>query len=397
MTKLPKLRIKENGNYFIKFRVNKVLYPYFRKEFITKSFMNTSLKNINVERSRIYNSYIEIMQLANNPKIDKEYLLNLINSFNIEILSIKNSNSLINEKLTISMVYEKFKVYYDSLDIKTSTKKQTYVTMDLFIQLIGGNKLIEDIEPFDLIEIKNKIEKLGNRNYKEFKHLSLKEYIKIKNIPLEKRINDGSLKNHIKHIKKFFVFCTQNRFTKFNPAENLNIKVDTDKKDSFTQDEINKLIDVIYDFENDLKYLYLMIIYSGMRRSEVYNCSIKEENGIKYFDIIDSKTISGIRKIPLHSKIEFLTNEMLENAKTITNPVNFGAIFNKKVKSVVTDSKRKTLHSIRHYVATKLKRNVTSDSIIKAILGHSETDTLNTVYARDGYSVGQLKEFIELL
>lgn len=257
MTKLPKLRIKENGNYFIKFRVNKVLYPYFRKEFITKSFMNTSLKNINVERSRIYNSYIEIMQLANNPKIDKEYLLNLINSFNIEILNIKNSNSLINEKLTISMVYEKFKVYYDSLDIKTSTKKQTYVTMDLFIELIGCNKLIEDIEPFDLIEIKNKIEKLGNRNYKEFKHLSLKEYIKIKNIPLEKRINDGSLKNHIKHIKKFFVFCTQNRFTKFNPAENLNIKVDTDKKDSFTQDEINKLIDVIYDFENDLKYLYL--------------------------------------------------------------------------------------------------------------------------------------------
>jgi integrase len=235
------------------------------------------------------------------------------------------------------------------------------------------------------------------RNYKEYRNLSLKEYVNLKNVPLEKRINDGSLKNHIKHIKKFFVFCSQNRLIKYNPTENLNIKVNLDKKDSFTQEEINQLIKIVNEYENDLKHLYLMIIYTGMRRSEVYNCTIKEENGIKYFDITDSKTINGRRKIPIHSKIYYLTNDILNNAKNITNPINFGAIFNNKIKVRVTKSNKKTLHSIRHYVATKLKRNVINDSIIKSILGHSNTDTLNRVYAREGYSVKQLKEFIEYL
>lgn len=134
-----------------------------------------------------------------------------------------------------------------------------------------------------------------------------------------------------------------------------------------------------------------------MRRNEVYNCTIKEEDGIRYFDIFSSKTRSGIRKIPIHSKIDFITNEILENAKKITNSVNFGAIFNKKIKVLVTNEKRKTLHSIRHFVATKLKKKITNDSMIKTILGHTENDTLNNIYAKEGYSLQQINEAIQLL
>jgi integrase len=134
-----------------------------------------------------------------------------------------------------------------------------------------------------------------------------------------------------------------------------------------------------------------------MRRNEVFNCTIKEDKGLKYFDVYDSKTKNGIRKIPIHSKIDFITNEILENAKQITNSVNFGAIFNNKIKVLVTNDKRKTLHSIRHYVATKLKKNTINDSIIKSILGHSVNDTLNKIYAKDGYSLNQMKEIIEYL
>ena len=91
------------------------------------------------------------------------------------------------------------------------------------------------------------------------------------------------------------------------------------------------------------------------------------------------------------------TNEILENAKKITNSVNFGAIFNKKIKVLVTNEKRKTLHSIRHFVATKLKKKITNDSMIKTILGHAENDTLNNIYAKEGYSLQQINETIQLL
>ena len=398
LIKIPKIKIKNNGNFYIKFRVNKSLYPYFKKEFITKSFAKQSLNLIKLERALIFKKYKEILELASNSLVDKKFMQLQVNNFNVNILGLESKEKMtIDSKITVVNAYDKFKKFYDAEQNKIYTKKQTYVTLDLFIEIIGKNKFIEDIELYDLIEIKNKIEKLGNRNYKEFKHLSLKEYVAVKNVPVEKRINDGSLKSHIKHIKKFFVFCVSNRIIKYNPSENLNIKVDLDKKDAFTQSEIDELIKVILNYENDLKYLFLILIYTGMRRNEVYNCTIKEEEGIRYFNIFSSKTRSGIRKIPIHSKIDFITNEILENAKKITNSVNFGAIFNKKIKVLVTNEKRKTLHSIRHFVATKLKKKITNDSMIKTILGHTENDTLNNIYAKEGYSLQQINETIQLL
>lgn len=396
--KIPKIKIKNNGSFYIKFRVNKSLYSYFEKQFITKTFSNKSLNMAKLERALIYKRYIEILELSFNSIIDKKFIHLKVNEFNQNLLKIKNKEkTFIDSRITILNAYEKFKKYYDSEQIKISTKNQTYVTLDLFLQLIGKNKFIEDIELYDLIDIKDKITKLGNKNFKEYKHLETIDYIKIKDVPFEKRINEGSVKNHLKHIKKFFVFCVNNRILKYNPSENLNIKVNLDKKDAFSQDEINKLIEIILEYENDLKYLYLIIIYTGMRRNEVFNCTIKEDKGLKYFDVYDSKTKNGIRKIPIHSKIDFITNEILENAKQITNSVNFGAIFNNKIKVLVTNDKRKTLHSIRHYVATKLKKNTINDSLIKSILGHSVNDTLNKIYAKDGYSLNQMKEIIEYL
>ena len=398
LIKIPKIKIKNNGNFYIKFRVNKSLYPYFKKEFITKSFAKQSLNFIKLERALIFKKYKEILELASNSLVDKKFMQLQVNNFNVNILGLESKEKIvIDSKITVANAYDRFKKFYDAEQNKISTKKQTYVTLDLFIELIGKNKFIEDIELYDLIEIKNKIEKLGNRNYKEYKHLSLKEYVAVKNVPVEKRINDGSLKSHIKHIKKFFVFCVSNRIIKYNPSENLNVKVDLDKKDAFTQSEIDELIKVILNYENDLKYLFLILIYTGMRRNEVYNCTIKEEDGIRYFDIFSSKTRSGIRKIPIHSKIDFITNEILENAKKITNSVNFGAIFNKKIKVLVTNEKRKTLHSIRHFVATKLKKKITNDSMIKTILGHTENDTLNNIYAKEGYSLQQINDALQLL
>ena len=398
MKKLPKIRIKSNGTFYIKFRVGTILYPYFKKEFITKSFSKKSNHFINLERALILKKYLELEELAKNSLIDKKYIEHLVVDFKINILNqeIENKN-LDNCNITIFNAYEKFKRFYNLEQIKESTRKQTYVTLDLFIELIGKNRLIEEIELYDLIGIKSKLEKLGNRNYKEYKHLSLKDYVKVKDVPIEKRINDGSLKSHIKHIKKFFTFCVKNRIIKYNPSDNLTVKVDLDKKDAFTQDEIDKLITIINEYPNELKYLFLIIIYTGMRRNEVFNSTIKQFEGIRYFDINESKTKSGIRKIPIHSKIDFISNDMFERAKQITNSVNFGAIFNKKIKTLVTTDKRKTLHSIRHYVATKLKRTSASDSMIKTILGHSENDTLNTIYAKEGYSLKQIKEVIEYL
>jgi hypothetical protein len=164
--KIPKIKIKNNGSFYIKFRVNKSLYSYFEKQFITKTFSNKSLNMAKLERALIYKRYIEILELSFNSIIDKKFIHLKVNEFNQNLLKIKNKEkTFIDSRITILNAYEKFKKYYDSEQIKISTKNQTYVTLDLFLQLIGKNKFIEDIELYDLIDIKDKITKLGNKKY----------------------------------------------------------------------------------------------------------------------------------------------------------------------------------------------------------------------------------------
>jgi len=402
MYKLPKLRIRESGNYYIKFRVHKCLISYFKKSFIIKA-LGSHKKSAEIERVVIYSGYTNILKLYQSSILSSEQMLNVINKYLSEVLNqlatdITDIVIPIQSKVTYYDAYQNFKTVYDAEDIKPHTKNQTYQALEVFLELIGNDTDIKSTELYDLIEIKKRIEKLGSRNYKEYRTLPLKQFVSITSVPKEKRVNDGTVKSYVKHIKKFFVFCTKNRIIPYNPAENLQVKVNLDKKDPFTQSEVDKMIEVLHCYESDAKWLYLAIIYTGMRRAEIYNSTIEVSDGIRYFQVHQSKTKSGLRKIPMHPNLDELTPKLLESAKlSATNAVNAGAIFAKYIKPKITTSKRKTLHSIRHYVANKLKRNDVPDSLIKTVLGHSQDDTLNQIYTRDGYTLKQIKEAINKL
>lgn len=410
MYKLPKLRVRGSRNYYIKFRVHKCLISYFNKSFIIKA-LGSHKKTAEIQRVVIYDGYANILKLYQSSILSSGQILNIINKYISEVLNQlsdditdaeiptqSNVNNEVKPKVTYLDAYQNFKTVYDAEDIKPHTKNQTYQALEVFLEIIGKDTDIKSTELYDLIEVKKKIETLGSRNYKEYRTLPLEQFVSLKSVPKDKMVNDGTVKAYIKHIKKFFVFCTKNRIIPHNPAENLQVKVNLDKKDPFTQSEIDKMIEVLHSYESDAKWLYLSIIYTGMRRAEIYNSTIEVSNGIRYFQVHQSKTKSGLRKIPLHPKLDELTPKLLESAKlSATNAVNAGAIFAKYIKPQITTSKRKTLHSIRHYVANMLKKSDISDSLIKTILGHTQDDVLNTIYARDAYTLQQLNEAIKKL
>jgi integrase len=43
--------------------------------------------------------------------------------------------------------------------------------------------------------------------------------------------------------------------------------------------------------------------YTGMRSSELYECKLKEEDGVLYFQINDGKTANSNRNVPLHNHL----------------------------------------------------------------------------------------------
>lgn len=286
---------------------------------------------------------------------------------------------------TYTHAYDEFKIYYNDNKVSQSTKDDTFRVLDKLLAIVGAETAISNTKLTDLIKIKQRIENLPNLNYAEYKNMSFEEILQLTNIPEKMKITDSRAKDYIKHIKKFFTFCYQNRIVDFDPAVDLNISVDSDKKDPFSNEEANalfKIFDTQAPFARLLLYIYP---FTGMRREEPYNSSILEEDGIKYFYISDGKNSYAKRKIPLHKKLLELgiDDDSFTKAKNKISYTTLAKLFNQKLKPQVTMNNRYTLHSWRHTVATKLQHAEVVDSVIQNILGHSSTDTLNKVYARE--------------
>jgi len=297
---------------------------------------------------------------------------------------------------TYHEAYEEFKTYYEDTSAGLPTKVDTFRVLDKLIIMVGAESPINNTKLTDLIRIKQRIENLPRLNNIKYRDVSFADVLKLTNIPDDDKITDSRAKDYIKHIKKFFTFCYQNRIIDFDPSGDLNITVDSDKKDPFSDAEANALF-LLFDAQEAHARLLLYIYpFTGMRREEPYNSTIKEENGIKYFEITDGKNTYAKRKIPLHARLIALEldNNTFTQAKAKVSYAALGKLFNQRLKPQVTASSKNTLHSWRHTVATKLQHEGIVDSLIQNILGHSATDTLNRVYAREKTNLRAMHEAI---
>ncbi|WP_300393056.1 site-specific integrase, partial [Fusobacterium sp.] len=153
----------------------------------------------------------------------------------------------------------------------------------------------------------------------------------------------------------------------------------------FTQEEIERL----WIYKNE-KYVYivLMLLYTGMRIGELINLKNEDidlENGVIH--ITESKTESGIRDIPINSKIlpliiknmklkqkYFLKGETTEKLSYST----FKPRFVKLLDSLNIEPH--TIHDTRHTFASLLNNaNANPTSIIR-IMGHAKFTTTENIY-----------------
>ncbi len=179
-------------------------------------------------------------------------------------------------------------------------------------------------------------------------------------------------------------------------------KKNIEEKGNYEDWEIRKILDYIFENEDKLYYIIFKIaIYTGMRQNEILNIKesdIKEsKEGIKYIDIRDSKTNSGIRKVPLHENL--LKDIELFN---LLYKINYSEIeLNKYGKrllvilyKVIKKGSGKNFHTFRGTFIQKCVNSFPRElNIIKEIVGHSKGSdslTLDT-YAKEFYLSNKLE------
>lgn len=124
----------------------------------------------------------------------------------------------------------------------------------------------------------------------------------------------------------------------------------------------------------------LILIYTGMRAGEYISLAAGDVNlHQQYINIKKSKTLAGIRKIPIHKKILPLLTERKTEGRICPcdNYESFRRLFDHAMKELTMHH---TPHECRHTLATMLDRAGANETAVKMILGHARTGVTKGVY-----------------
>lgn len=175
-------------------------------------------------------------------------------------------------------------------------------------------------------------------------------------------------------------YCDKNYASLLNLGRNKAIR----PHKPFTRQKINKLWS---NLEVEGTDTVLILIYTGMRVGELLN--LTKDNVYlrqKYLKITKSKTLSGLRSIPIHDKIfPLIRRRMNTTGKYLItdkqgNPYNYSryrTLWNKLMKQI---NAKYTTHDCRHTCATLLDNAEANPNAKRRILGHSDGDVTDKTY-----------------
>ncbi|MCT7588231.1 tyrosine-type recombinase/integrase [Aliarcobacter butzleri] len=208
------------------------------------------------------------------------------------------------------------------------------------------------------------INNLSNQDFKDFRtHLK------------NKSLNPKTINNNMIYVSKFLDFAKDQKLIDENYSKMVSIKEETKIKENFSKEDLENIFD--YDYSPYHKNILKILAYSGMRISELH--SIKKEdiikdNDIYCFDLKESKTDTGIRKIPIHKNILDMVLSLDFPLSKKTNNA-----FNKEMLNqlylVIDKESTKSLHTFRANFVNKLINNFPDRvEVIQEVVGHSKND-----------------------
>lgn len=147
----------------------------------------------------------------------------------------------------------------------------------------------------------------------------------------------------------------------------------------------------------------LILLYTGMRVGELLHLNKSDINiRQRFIRITKSKTVSGIRVIPIHPRIlPMIIARMDSPGPTLLSDAN-GKPYDYSCYCIIWRSVMQiinavghTTHDCRHTVTTLLDNAGANETAKRRILGHAGGDVTERVYTHK--NIRQLRKCIELL
>jgi integrase len=162
----------------------------------------------------------------------------------------------------------------------------------------------------------------------------------------------------------------------------------------------------------DIYEAFYIAMFTGLRASEVADLTwgqVREEQGLAYLAIEDAKTEAGWRKVPLHSKLQWLLQKKRgrdgDPVFPTFNPEGGGKRRGDDASRLFGDSwkrrlgitsRRHVFHSARKNVTRIMEENGVAATAWARVIGHEPGFTYGT-YNPDALSLRKCAEIIELI
>lgn len=183
-------------------------------------------------------------------------------------------------------------------------------------------------------------------------------------------------------------WCTTNYAKFLNLGHNKPVR----PHKPFSTQAINRL----WRLEAPLHDIPLVLLYTGMRASELINLKARDVNRKqRTLRITSAKTKSGIRTIPIHDRIWPIIERRLDAVYIIHECRTYSSLSREFDKAMKAINAKHTSHDCRHTFATRLDNEGANYNAKRLLLGHASGNVTDGVYTHK--SLGQLRKAIRLL
>lgn len=354
---------------------------------------------------------------------DEELIPELKEEDNVKGVSVSHSPvpTSVEEQAqtTFSEMKERYKTESSTArEWSQGTLKEYNETYDLFIELMGDLALKDITRPL-MSNFQGTLLKLpvNRKKLKEFRDKTVDELLSLE-LPSEKLMQPTTVNKHLQRISSVLDYAVVHGEILLNPAKDMKIRVRRkaqEVRDTFTSEDLKALFGSEKFVKDGKKspwkyWLPIIGLYTGCRIEEICQLhlgDIKQEDEVWFFDINaegikSTKTLSSIRKVPVHDRLielgfidhvealrgrgeQRLFPELknTQGGKFSHYPTRWFGTF-KKSCGITGDSK--VFHSFRHTFITAMKHSGVDMPIMHELDGHSmQSETMKT-YGK-GYPV----------
>ncbi|EOZ4637539.1 tyrosine-type recombinase/integrase [Enterobacter cloacae] len=301
--------------------------------------------------------------------------------------------------LTLAQAWNDFKHYKikkgDIWNVEQAKKNER--SFESLLALLGDDFNVYDITRKTMDRVMESIEGLPDARKSPYNKMSVKERLECDDIPEEQLIGASTYNAHIKIFNQFFntYLIIDKQILSTSPMDGIKQKKENSRYGVYTKSEIKRYINHALKRNDSMKWIILLLIYTGARRGEIAKLKasqVKFDTDCKryYLHIAEDgngKTENATREVALHADlieygfVDFVKgcnsyylfpdiastslNQLTQEFITIRDDLNI-ALLDK-------DGARRAIHSLRHTFITYASGWMKDSTHLQHIIGHSKT------------------------